>query len=203
MNGNWLVKNGNLIYWPSHTQLLSRSSSCSPESFPGQLNRCFVPSRLVPLTLSISFYRPDLAKPANTINYQSVDWNAFSDTEPQLNQLKNTSPLGRKECVPAQTDEEALLVMTCLLSRRHATNYDHLNKSIRLLRPKMSWIKQNKFLQFVCRPLLMIFLTSMSQDHYNSVILIRRSSWLCIFHNVLHFNGNIGGKAFWSYWCPC
>lgn len=123
--------------------------------FLAQLNHCFVKSRLVPLTLSISFYSPDSAEPANTINYQSRCWNALSNLEPQLNQSNNNESTGEgRGCVPARAawelDEEALLVLACLryqdtTQQRH----DHLNKSIRLLlRPKMTWIKWNNWDNF-------------------------------------------------------
>lgn len=55
---------------------------------------------------------------ANIINYQSQSWNVLSNLEPQLNQLNNKSPLGRKESAPAQAawelDEDELLVTACL-----------------------------------------------------------------------------------------
>lgn len=80
--------------------------------FLAQLNHCFVKSRLVPLTLSISFYSPGSAEPANTINYQSQCWNAVSNLEPQLNQSNNNKSAGRGRDV-------SLLRLPGSLMRRH------------------------------------------------------------------------------------
>lgn len=103
-------------HWPNCyvpvTSICSPADIYSPERvllWSAESLLCLIPVTVIPLTLSISFYRPDLAEPANTINYRTRQRNALFDLQPRLNQLKSPSPLGRKECSPAQ-----MLVIACL-----------------------------------------------------------------------------------------